>query len=107
MNSFNIPNMTEAVFYSDTRGRNLFGFGVNDDDMRPTFFKGDIAVVNPNLPPRNGDYVVARRGERCFLRLYIENPSGMLAATNLAEPPVAASLYVLLGRVVERRRSYK
>jgi SOS-response transcriptional repressor LexA len=99
--------MTETVFYSDTRGRNLFGFRVNDDDMRPTFFKGDIAVVNPNLTPRNGDYVIARRGERCYLRLYIENSSAMLSATNLAEPPVPVSSHILLGRVVERRRSYK
>jgi len=40
--------------------------------------------------------------------LFIEGPSGALLATlGSEEPPVSASRFVLLGRVVEKRRSYK
>jgi len=99
--------MSEVLFYSDTRGRNLFGYRVDDDDMWPAFRKGDVAIVNPNLTPRNGDYVAARRGKECFIRLYVRNPSEMLSAVNSATPPIPISSCVLLGRVVERRRSYR
>ncbi|GEM_PF-2067626 len=100
--------MSETVFYSDTRGHNLFGYRVRDVEATRPFRKGDVAVVNPNLPARHGDYVVARGGDGCALMLFIEGPSGALLATlGSEEPPVSASRFVLLGRVVEKRRSYK
>lgn len=99
--------MSESHFYSDTRGSNLFGYRVQDDSMMPAFEKGDIAVVNPNLEAREGDFVVIRRGAACSLRLFVKSePNPLLAAIKSAEPPFPANSAVILGRVVERRRSY-
>jgi len=100
--------MYDEVVYSDTRARNMFGYRVEGDEMRPFFRKGDIAIVNPNLEPRHGDYVVARKGSACMLRLYVEGEGGpLLASTAPGETPIPARTAMVLGRVVERRRSYR
>ena len=100
--------MNEQVYYSDTRGNNLFGYRVEDDEAVPHFRKGDVALINPNLSPRNGDFVVARGSGKCMLRLYVEGASGsILVAPSGMDVPVAADSLIILGRVVERRRSYK
>jgi len=99
--------MSEPIYYSDTRGRNLFGYNVRESEGHPIFREGDIAVVNPNLSARNGDYVLARGNKGCALMLYLEGPSGpMLVGPGSGEPPCPAGDFVLLGRVVERKRTY-
>ena len=87
----------DDIYYSDTRGRNLFGFRVTDDEAGPLFRQGDIAVVNPNLSARPGDYAVIQSGRRTFLRKMESTESRQASARDEN----------ILGRVVERKRSYR
>jgi SOS-response transcriptional repressor LexA len=73
--------------------------------MEPEFRRGDIAVVNPNLSGRPGDYVVARVGRETLLRRM--GQSGILETLARKYPPVSATAHDVLGRVVERKRLYK
>jgi transcriptional regulator with XRE-family HTH domain len=46
-----------------TRVRDGYGVIVIDDTMAPEFRAGDIALINPHLPPRAGDTCVFRRAD--------------------------------------------
>ena len=50
----------EDFIYSDIKGHNLFAVRVENDSMEPIFHAGDILIVNPNLKPASGDYVIAK-----------------------------------------------
>ncbi len=39
---------------------NAFALYINGQSMEPVFHEGEIIIVNPNLAPRPGDYVIAR-----------------------------------------------
>ena len=99
----------DDTYYSDTRGKNLFGYRVDDDSMEPQFRRGDIAVVNPNLSARPGDYVVAlvlgETAPKALLRRM--GSTGLLETLAKGHSPVAAGAYEVLGRVVERKRLYR
>jgi len=43
-------------------GPHAFALKVEGDSMRPDFNPGDIVVIDPDLPPRPGDIVVAKLG---------------------------------------------
>ena len=96
----------EDIYYSDTRARNLFGYRVADNSMSPAFQPGDIAVVNPNLPGRPGDYVVARRGDETFLRR-LDAAGQRLMPLAAGQTQFSVSASDILGRVVEKKRLYK
>ena len=96
----------DGIYYSDTKGRNLFGYRIEDGSMEPVFRRGDILVVNPNIPAQPGDYVIARVGE--------ETVPGKMDASGLnieplaaGRPRLSAASSEILGRVVEKKRMYK
>lgn len=100
--------MDERVYYSDTRGGNLFGYAVGNDCVESGFDKGDIAIVNPNLKAKNGDYVLVRAAGQCNIKLYIDgNDGAILASPGEEGGAIPAISAIILGKVVERRRSYK
>jgi SOS-response transcriptional repressor LexA len=39
-----------------------FGLWLRDNSMTPFFSEGDLVIVDPDEPPRPGDYVVAKNG---------------------------------------------
>ncbi|MGL5177990.1 MAG: LexA family protein, partial [Aeromonas veronii] len=45
--------------YSD----NTFGLVVVGDSMAPDFLEGDVLVIDPNVDPLPGDFVVAKNGQ--------------------------------------------
>lgn len=93
------------VYYSDTRADNIFGYRMEDDSMEPVFRRGDIAIVNPNLSARPGDYVVVRSGGETLLRKM--GVSGkMLRPLDSGYPIAVESGCVIMGRVVEKKRLY-
>jgi phage repressor protein C with HTH and peptisase S24 domain len=96
----------DDIYYSDTRGRNLFGYRVEDDSMEPVFRRGDIAVVNPNLPGRPGDYVLARCGEETVLRR-LGAGGKRLESLERNKPVMRLAASNILGRVVEKKRIYR
>jgi len=70
------------------------------------FRRGDILVVNPNLPARPGDYIIARRNDTTMF--------GRIDSSGLYIEPLAKGALRLpvssvetLGRVVEKKRIYR
>lgn len=61
-------NLEGAIDYILTTGYHSFGtfaLKVRGKSMEPEFKEGDIIVVDPNLSPGPGDYVVAKNGSEC------------------------------------------
>jgi SOS-response transcriptional repressor LexA len=99
----------DDYIYSDTLGRNLFALRVENDSMEPLFRAGDIIIVNPNIKPKNGDYVVARlknEGEVTFKKLHISNGQIALRPLNHEYNDIILKEdqdFEIIGKVVERK----
>lgn len=61
-----VPTELELSRYS-------FAVRISDNMMNPAFLEGDLILVDPTVPPRAGDFVIARNGvgEMVFNRFRI------------------------------------
>lgn len=92
---------------------NLFASIINDNSMEPEFNKGDVIVINPELTPKPGDFVLIYLLEKkqTVLRKYREVqgylfrllPNNELWATIDIKKP---NEVVMLGVVTEYRRFF-
>jgi SOS-response transcriptional repressor LexA len=101
--------IADDYIYSDQRGQNLFGVRLTGDSMEPEFKAGDILVVNPNLEPQNGDFVIAKlknENEATFKKLILHPPLIILRPLNSRYEDIVlndpASVEIV-GKVVERK----
>ena len=103
------PLSPEDYVYSDIKGRNLFALRVENDSMEPIFHPGDIIIINPNIEPRTGDYVIVRlaeEGEVTFKKLILKDKLLILRPLNpkyediILEPK---EKFEIIGKVVERK----
>jgi len=103
------PMNADDYIYSDIKGRNLFALRVENDSMEPIFHPGDIIVVNPNLKPESGDYVIVRikgEGEVTFKKLVLKNNLVILKPLNPKYEDMILSKkkdFEIIGKVVERK----
>lgn len=91
-----------------------FAVRVAGDSMEPEFKEGDLVIIDPNVRPRPGDFVVAKNGhEEATFKKY--RPRGMSdAGIEIAElvplnpdyPTQRSDLtpFVVIGTMVEHRR---
>ena len=99
----------DDYIYSDTLGRNLFALRVENDSMEPLFHEGDIIIVNPNIKPKGGDYVIARlnrESEVTFKKLVIREKRVILKPLNSKYDDMILSEdqdFEIIGKVVERK----
>lgn len=99
----------DEYIYSDHKGRNLFAVRVKNDSMEPEFKEGDLLIVNPNLEPRSGDYVIAKlvnENEATFKRLVLHDDLIILRPLNPRYQDIVLSdpgRVALVGKVVERK----
>ena len=103
------PGAADGYIYTDQKGRNLFGVRVTGDSMEPDFREGDILVVNPNLEPKSGDFIIAKLkadNEATFKKLILHPPVIILRPLNsryedivLTDPQEVE----IVGKVVERK----
>jgi len=110
------PGVADGYVYSDRKGRNLFGVRVVNDSMEPEFKEGDVLVVNPNLEPKSGDYVIARLvddNEATFKKLVVHGDGAgailLLRPLNPAYQDIVITdpeKVQLVGKVVERKTLY-
>lgn len=95
--------------YSDIKGRNLFALRVENDSMEPLFHPGDYLIVNPNLKPVTGDYVIVRlpsEGKATFKKLIERENLVILRPLNPAYEDIVLSPhdeFEIIGKVVERK----
>lgn len=62
---------TAWIVPQEVHGPGTFALIVHGDSMLPLFREGDIAVVDPDVPPASGRYVVARDAEGiAVLKIY-------------------------------------
>jgi SOS-response transcriptional repressor LexA len=103
------PGAADDYVYSDIKGRNLFALRVENDSMEPIFHEGDILIVNPNIKPMTGDYVVAKlaqEGEATFKKLIEKDQIIILRPLNPNYEDIILTKedqFELIGKVVERK----
>lgn len=103
------PGAADEYVYSDIKGRNLFALRVENDSMETLFHEGDILVVNPNIKPESGDYVIARlsdEGEATFKKLVEKEGIVILRPLNPAYEDIILgpdTHFEIIGKVVERK----
>lgn len=87
--------------------RYTFALRVSGDSMQPKFNDGDILVVEPELDPNPGDYVIAKNGseETTFKQLVKDGADWYLKPLNERYPikPLEKSTIVGVVRAVETR----
>ena len=74
------------------RDENCFAVSIAGDSMEPYYSAGDIAVLMPNVEPRNGCLVVCKlKNEGVFFKLFRQATDGrkfLLNSYNPAYPPM-------------------
>jgi len=109
------PGAASDYVITDLPGKNLFAVRVEGDSMKPEFQEGDIIIIDPDLEPKPGDYILAKveeENEATFKKLGVAEIGGkhyvVLKPLNrdyedqLIEPDQVR----LIGKVVERKTLY-
>jgi SOS-response transcriptional repressor LexA len=60
----------QFVFTERNLSLKAFALNITDDSMAPIFRKGDAVVIDPEVKPEPGDFVVASIGEDSYFRQY-------------------------------------
>jgi len=81
-----------------------YALRVIGDSMAPEFLEGQIIIVDPALPPRDGAYVVVDyAGETLFRRFVVEGARRYLKALSEGHPAVELTgAFHVRGVVVQR-----
>ena len=80
-----LPASTERLHCPLPCGPGTFVLKVTGESMAPRFTDGDYIFVDPDVPARNGSYVVVRRpndGAATFKQLVVEDGRRFLKAAN-------------------------
>lgn len=92
------------------RGEHCFSLKVRGDSMLPDFREGDMIVIDPDLQPRSGDYVVVvidGTGEATFKRYMKKKDGEVLMPLNPDYAPIRLQPeHRIVGKVVRLVRNY-
>lgn len=89
-------------------GRHTFALVVEGDSMEPEFTEGMRVVVEPDMAPEIGDYVVAGNGERATLKKLVRDGSDLyLKPLNPHYPTKPLGDGRIIGVVREAHRKYR
>lgn len=98
---------SELVPTSAPVNRHTFALRVTGDSMEPEFREGMIIIVEPELDPVPGDFIIAKNGdgETTFKQLVRDGSDWYLKPLNERYPikPLGKSKVVGVVRAVERR----
>lgn len=98
----------EMVTTSAPVGKHTYALKVSGDSMEPEFMDGQILIVEPELEPMPGDFVIARLvdgEETTFKQLVKDGPEWFLKPLNERYPirPLGDATIVGVLRAVEKR----
>lgn len=97
----------EAVATSVTVHKHTFALRVSGDSMEPEFRAGMILIIEPDMEPNPGDFVVARNGddETTFKQLIKDGADWYLKPLNDRYPikPLGKAVIIGVLRAVEKR----
>jgi len=57
------PGVAEEYVETDLQGRYLFSMRVKGDSMEPLFFEDEIIIIDPEIQPQPGDYVIVKKDD--------------------------------------------
>ena len=57
------PGVAEEYVETDLQGRYLFSMRVKGDSMEPLFFEDEIIIIDPEIQPQPGDYVIIKKDD--------------------------------------------
>lgn len=110
----NLPPAQSFVLLDLKNGPNSFAFVVHDDSMAKLFTAGDLVIVDPEIPPRPGDVVLAtiNNGSACLRQYAIkgvdayENEIIELIPMNRFYPSISSETkdIRIIGTMTEHRR---
>lgn len=98
----------EMIVTSAPVGRHTYALKVSGDSMEPEFTDGQILIIEPELEPMPGDFVIARLvdgEETTFKQLVKDGPEWFLKPLNDRYPirPLGNATIVGVLRAVEKR----
>lgn len=106
------PADAEEWIYTTAKGERMFALKVKNDCMEPEFREGDRIIVNPEIQPENGDFVVVRdnkNNEATFKQLKKYGKKIILHPLNPKYPDIELAYdkrYVIVGKVVGKDKKY-
>lgn len=100
----------EEYLSVSVRGRRCFSLRVRGESMLPDFHEGDMIVIDPDLEPQSGDFVVVvidGTGEATFKRYMKKKDGEVLMPLNPDYAPIVLQLeHRIVGKVVRLVRTY-
>jgi SOS-response transcriptional repressor LexA len=57
------PGVAEEYVETDLQGKYLFGMRVKGDSMEPLFFENEVIIIDPEVQPQPGDYVIIKKDQ--------------------------------------------
>lgn len=66
-----LVELTEEYIMTDFKmSKNAFGLKIKDDSMSPEFEIGDVIIIDPDVEPQAGEFVIAQYGLEFIFRKY-------------------------------------
>ena len=60
----------EYIMTDFKMSKNAFGLKIKDDSMSPEFEIGDVIIIDPDVEPQAGEFVIAKYGNQFIFRKY-------------------------------------
>ena len=90
----------------------MFALSINDNQMSPTFVKGDLLIISPEVWTRSGDIAAVEYGNettvRGIMQVTFTEDFVVLESVNHKQAPIALirgkDHFRIIGRVVQRQQ---
>lgn len=106
------PGQSEEWIHTTARGKRMFALKIKNDCMEPEFREGETIIVDPDIEPSSGDYVVVRdnkNDEATFKQLKKYGKKIILHPLNPKYQDIELDhdeRYVIVGKVVGKDKKY-
>ena len=98
----------------NTNDSSMFGLAIDNNLMAPTFVKGDVLIVSPEVWTRSGDIAAVEYGVdapiKAIMQVTFTEDFIVLESVNHKQAPIALvrgkDHFRIIGRVIERHQKY-
>lgn len=105
------PGDAEEWIEVDIKGPNVFAVRVKDDSMIPEFNEGEIAIIDPHVKVKSGDYLIVKKDkeEATLTQLKKYGDNAIFHPLNPKYPDIVikkGDKYHIVGKVVMKEKIY-
>jgi SOS-response transcriptional repressor LexA len=108
---FHPGDADQWVDTSSTDSQYAFALVVHGDSMEPEFRDGDVIVVDPELSPESGDYVIAKNGDDATFKQFVRDGSSVFLKPLNERYPIkdmtGVTKFRIVGIVREKKSRYR